>query len=87
MGQLDIYPRGGVLDQVAALAWEQKCVEAGMYAMGRQVRLERFLRLEPDTRDDFRAQVTPFVLETLRAINDHPHVEVRTVYLRRAANM
>lgn len=84
MAQLDIYTPGGVLDQVAALAWEQACVECGMHAMGREVRLAHFLKLEQDTRDDFRAQMTPFVLETLRAIHEHPHVEIRTVYLRRA---
>lgn len=63
----DIYTRGGVLDQVAALAWDQHRVEAGLPTFPRDIMTAEFLTQDEDVCDGFRTKVLPFVLRTLQA--------------------
>lgn len=63
----DIYTRGGVLDQVAALAWDQHRVEAGLPTFPRDIMTAEFLTQDEDVCDGFRSKVLPFVLRTLQA--------------------
>ena len=65
--QRDIYTRGGVLDQVAALAWDQHRVEAGLPTFPRDIMTAEFLAQDEDLCEGFRSKVLPFVLRTLQA--------------------